>query len=302
MNQILRITKGLFITCLVAGLVMGGVFTITNEAKRHNEHMIFQETMLGLLNYTKANPPPSDLKFQTIYRYLIEDVKDPEKKDVAYIVPVANNGGESLKLIILSQEGTFKEGLDLGLSPEKAFDPQERQRALDPLLGKERKATPGDTIIVALKGKERIAFLLPGRFPGFKTMIKVMLALEPDYTIKGLEIMEHEEDPGLGGEITQDYFKNQFVGKPFSKLKELKVVKEPLPDAYRKILEATQLPISQRQRELSEFRERDIYAITGATISSKAVTEGVKTMAKNFAYRFQKLEEVLQRQGIKAAF
>lgn len=302
MNQILRITIGLIITCCVAGLVMGGVFTLTHEAKKHNEHLIFEETMLGLLGYKKGNPPPPDLRFYTIYRYLLEDTKDPSIKELAYMVPVTTEGKEAYKLLILTQEGGFKGAHDLKLDPQRAFEPQEREKALDRVFGQEKRASSGDSIIVVTQGNKRVAYLLPGRFPGFKTMIKVMLALEPDYTIKGLEVMEHEEDPGLGGEITQDYFKNQFAGKPFSKVKELKVVKEPLPDEYKKVLEATQLPAAEREKALAQFKERDIYALTGATISSKAVTEGVKAMAKNFAYRFENLEKVVKAQGIQVSF
>ena len=42
-----------------------------------------------------------------------------------------------------------------------------------------------------------------------------MLALDPQFSLLGLEILEHEEDPGLGAEIEQDYFRNQFKGKSF---------------------------------------------------------------------------------------
>ena len=51
MKQILRITIGLTISCLFAALVMGSVFTLTDKAKRHNEHQNVQDTMLELLGY-----------------------------------------------------------------------------------------------------------------------------------------------------------------------------------------------------------------------------------------------------------
>ena len=63
-----------------------------------------------------------------------------------------------------------------------------------------------------------------------------MLAVDPAFTLIGVEILEHEEDPGLGAEITQDYFKNQFKGKPFEALKSINVVKEPIPADYLKAL------------------------------------------------------------------
>ncbi|MGD8513386.1 MAG: FMN-binding protein, partial [Deltaproteobacteria bacterium] len=60
------------------------------------------------------------------------------------------------------------------------------------------------------------------------------------------------------------------------------------------------------EKQISEIRKQykdsDIHAITAATISSKAVTDGVKNIAKKFAYRIGKLDGVLQEQDIHAAF
>ena len=44
--------------------------------------------------------------------------------------------------------------------------------------------------------------------------VKGFLALEPDKrTIRGMTIYEQEETPGLGGEIVEPWFRDQFVGK-----------------------------------------------------------------------------------------
>jgi len=39
MNQIIRITFGLTISCLIAAIFMGSVFIVTDKAKKHNEHL-----------------------------------------------------------------------------------------------------------------------------------------------------------------------------------------------------------------------------------------------------------------------
>ncbi len=50
--------------------------------------------------------------------------------------------------------------------------------------------------------------------PGLWGQIKGFLALESDMqTIRGLTFYHHEETPGLGGEISADWFRKQFVGK-----------------------------------------------------------------------------------------
>lgn len=79
---------------------------------------------------------------------------------------------------------------------------------------------------------------------------------------------------GWGGEIEQTYFKKQFIGKSFEKLKKLKVVKEPLPDRYRKFLEREKLGKDSFSKEdIAEieknYKDKDIYALTGATISAR---------------------------------
>jgi electron transport complex protein RnfG len=128
-----------------------------------------------------------------------------------------------------------------------------------------------------------------------------MMALSPDFTVLGFEVLEHEEDPGLGGEIEQDYFKNQFKGKSYEVLKGLDVVKAPIPSDY---MEALELKVSAEDLEsvMSKYRGNDIYALTGATISTVAVTSGLKGMVKKFAYRVNVLDTVVREQKIAVSF
>ena len=131
--------------------------------------------------------------------------------------------------------------------------------------------------------------------------------MDPKFELLGLEIMEHEEDAGLGKNIEQEYFKNQFKGKTYEKLKTLEVVKKPLPMEYKKYLEESKWEEGMfTEEQIAEIRKQykdaDIYALTASTISSKAVTDGVKTLAKKFAYRIGKLDAVISDQGIHVAY
>jgi electron transport complex protein RnfG len=303
MKEIIRITIGLTVSCLIAAFVMGSVFAITDKAKKHNEHMKVQKTMLGLLGYSKSNKPPADLKLHTIYRYVLEE---NNKTTLGYLVPVVKDGNERYKLLIIDLDGSFAKGLDIPIEPEKTGEAPERKKALVNTLGSSINITYGNEIIIATLGKERLAYLLPGDFPGFKTFVKVMIALDPSFKIIGLEIMEHEEDPGLGGEIEKDYFKNQFVGKTFETLSKLKVVKEPMPEEYVKILEAKKkaelFSRAQIEEIMAKYEDHDIYALTGATISSRAVTSGVRSISGKFAYRIKILDGVIRDQAINPAF
>ncbi|MGD9033131.1 MAG: FMN-binding protein [Desulfobacteraceae bacterium] len=304
MKQILRITIGLTISCLLAALVMGSVFTVTDKAKKHNEHQNVQDTMLELLGYTNANPAPSDLKLYAIYRYIVEE---GEEKYLGYLTPVERGNEEGYQLLLITLEGKFSESYDVRISPKKAIEAPDREKALKAVLKPPKRFTYADSTIIAKLGEKRLAYLLPGEFPGYKTFINVMLALDPTFKILGLEIMEHEEDPGLGAEIEEEYFKNQFKGKTFKKVKELEVIREPLPEEYMKYLEEeTWEKGAFTEKEIesirSKYQDQDIYALTGATISSEAVTNGVRGIIKRFAYRVGILDGVIAEQKIPVAF
>jgi len=304
MKQIIRITVGLTISCLIAALVMGSVFVITDKAKRHNEHVNVQQTMLGLLGYSTSHPAPPELKLYSIYRYIFTD---GNVNTLGYVLPVLKGGGVGYQLMEMDLDGGFVAQYPLDLAPEDASESAERSAALRKAIKPPKTFSYADATIVAKLGEKRLAYLLPGEFPGFKTFIHVMLALDPSFEILGLEITEQEEDPGLGAEIKQDYFKNQFKGKSFKKIKELHVVKEPLPEEYKAYLESQkgkESPIPKAELDVirSRYQDKDIYALTGATISSKAVTDGVKNMVAKFAYRINRLDKVISARNIPAVF
>ena len=89
------------------------------------------------------------------------------------------------------------------------------------------------------------AFLAEGN--GYQGKVEIMAGVKPDLeTLTGIEILESQETPGLGQEIASGKFKRQFVN-----LKTVPVI------TYVK----NQKPTSPNEIE----------AITGATISSRAV-------------------------------
>jgi electron transport complex protein RnfG len=301
MKQIIRIAVGLTISCLIAGAIMGGVFILTAKAKKHNEHMAVQETMLGLLGYTAEHPAPSDLHLYHLYRYVIDEGGE---KSLGYMIPVKKGDQVGYGLLLITLDGKFKAFHELRIGAEAALDDTERASALKAALGPSASFAYADQTIVARLDGKRLAYLLPGEFQGFKTFIKAMLALDPSFKVLGVDILENEEDPGLGGEIVRPYFKNQFRGKGYKKLKELEVVKEPLPEEYRKILEAANGHVTSKDIEKMQekWANQDIYAITGATISSRAVTEGVKGMATRFVHRIEVLDRVVASKDLPVAF
>ena len=90
--------------------------------------------------------------------------------------------------------------------------------------------------------------------PGLWNKIKGYLALDDKMEIiKGITFYEHEETPGLGGEIDKQWFKEQFIGKPFKDASghlSIKVVKPGMAS-----------------------NENEINGISGATITGSKVQD-----------------------------
>lgn len=301
MKDILSIVFRLTLTCLMAATVMGAAFIFTNKAKKHNEHVREERTMYALLGYSEAKPAPASIVLHQIYRYIITE---GERQYVSYLIPLESGkpgASPAYSLISLDLQGKMVDQKPVAIDGEKIREREDRDRAVMAAVGPGKDVHFADHTIIVTENGKRIAYLLGGKFPGFKTFINVMLALDPSYTMVGLEILEHEEDPGLGAEIEQDYFKNQFQGKSIKTLKDLKVVKEPLPAEYQQALEGG-MAEADMARIMEKYKDKDIYALTGATISSKSVTDGVKGMAKKFAYRLDILDNILKEQQIAVSF
>jgi Na+-transporting NADH:ubiquinone oxidoreductase subunit C len=66
----------------------------------------------------------------------------------------------------------------------------------------------------ASKGGKVVAYAVPFVGAGLWGPVSVVLALKPDMTtILGVRFYKQEETPGLGGEISSQWFQKQFVGK-----------------------------------------------------------------------------------------
>ncbi|UCC90512.1 MAG: RnfABCDGE type electron transport complex subunit G [Dehalococcoidia bacterium] len=90
------------------------------------------------------------------------------------------------------------------------------------------------------------AFIAVGK--GYGGDIDILVGLEDDTTIKGISIVSHSETPGLGSRITESFFTNQFAG-----------------------LSIDEVALKRDGGEVD--------AITGSTISSRAVINAVRETA-----------------------
>ena len=279
-REMTRIAVGLTVVCLLASLILGGVYAWTEPAKARNIAAREQRLIGELL----ALPP--DARVSEVRRYLWWRGTDLE---VLYLT--------DRRLVRFSAAG---DRLDETPLPEELATAVAAER--DAWVRDE--AGPADEdrfryagrFFVGERAGERAGYVVEGRSAGFKTWIRFFLALDGDLGLRGIEVIEHEEDPGLGAEITEPYFKHQFAGRDYDDAVALEVTKDPLPNRWRDAL--LELETRAVGPWLADHRQAladhpDIHAITGATISSVAVTDGVRRALGNFRQRMRLVEPYL---------
>jgi electron transport complex protein RnfG len=131
----------------------------------------------------------------------------------------------------------------------------------------EKDGTPKEIYLAKQKGKiVGIAFTSSGE--GYGGFINIMMGIDPNEKITGIEIIAHLETPGLGSKIeSPELFKDQFYGKSTegSENGELVVVKGRKAD-----------------------KNWEIEALTGATISPSGVVKAINDgLAKFRQYKDQ---------------
>jgi electron transport complex protein RnfG len=298
MKNIITIVVRLTVSCLLAASIMGLTFIFTSNAKKHNEHVKEQQVMYELLGYKHGAKIPESMVMHEIYRYVISKL---DKQSIGYLIPQGHGEEGGYLLVDVDLDGKMVDSKPVSLSEKDALEAEARNKAVQDAVGATATVKFADQTIVVTDNGKRIAYLIGGKFQGFKTFVSVMLAVDPDFTLLGMEVLEHEEDPGLGAEIEQDYFKNQFKGKPFAALKAIDVVKAPIPDQYLQALNG-KLSAEETLKIRNQYKTGSIYALTGATISSRSVSNGVKGIVTKFAYRINVLDQVIKKQQIAVSF
>ncbi len=98
-----------------------------------------------------------------------------------------------------------------------------------------------------------IGYIFTAGAKGYGGTVSVMVGMDKEGTIVGLEILSHSETPGLGANAVKDDFKGRFAGKS-----GILTVDKVSNDG------------------------QNIQAITAATITSKAVVSAVNTITETY--------------------
>ena len=109
------------------------------------------------------------------------------------------------------------------------------------------------------RNNEQVGIVFIAEGNGFQGAIKMIVGMDNELKIiLGMQVLESVETPGLGGKITGDDFQNQFKGIAIEE--KVDIIKGKKPENID--------------------TEATIQAITGATISSKAVVDIINKKIK----------------------
>lgn len=106
-----------------------------------------------------------------------------------------------------------------------------------------------------LKSGESVGYVFKTRTPGYHGHIEFMVGISNGGKVEGIEILNHEETPGLGANILKPSFKTSFEGKAIAD--GLYAVKEPRGD-------------------------NEVQAITSATITTNAMVNEVNKVIEAY--------------------
>lgn len=114
-----------------------------------------------------------------------------------------------------------------------------------------------DTVFRTYKSQQYTGSVIKVYPQGYGGSIELLVGILPNGQVAGIQVLSHQETPGLGANVDQEDFKKQFMGK------------------------STPLSVNKNTP-----KDNEIMAITGATITSKGIVEGVNEAAE-YAQRHQ---------------
>ena len=114
------------------------------------------------------------------------------------------------------------------------------------------------------------AYIIPVNSRGLWGRIYGYLALDTDgSTVTGFSVYHHSETPGLGGEIENQWFQRNFVGKKIidaeGNFVSIKIAKGAVEDAVRQ-----------------DLKPNYVDGISGATMTGKFLTQGLQDILQTY--------------------
>jgi electron transport complex protein RnfG len=267
-GEVIRIAASMTAVCAVGAIILGGVYLATEryaEAARKKSEREAVTQMLGL---------DAGATVLEVSQYLT-----PQGDAVVY--RTAAEGATPGRELVFSLDGALVRNGNAPLAPAP------------------RELRPLGRVFAARRNGVPAGFLVEGEARGYKNRIRFFVALDTAWTVQGVRVVEHEEDPGLGAEVATPWFQGQFAGRRLAEVPALDVTRDPMPEDWRGALrDLGRLTPTAWQERHGAQREREmkrpIYAVTGATISSRAITQGVRVTILHFRKRWERIAPYLE--------
>ncbi len=258
-HEIVRVAINLATICAVTAVVLGGVYLVTERVAQAARLAREKQAISGML----ALPPGASVL--EVSQFLV-----PDKAEVLYRARPYGDEKATPRDVAFSFTGQPRDAAAAAAS--------------------ERLVPLGRLFVASVNGS-LAGFVVEGDTRGYKAVIRFFVALDSAFVVQGVKVIQHEEDPGLGAEVATGWFQAQFVGRDAAEIANLDVTKDPMPEDWRAALRtyATETPGEWREQNaglIRRERDRPIYAVTGATISSRALTRGVRTTVDHFRRRW----------------
>lgn len=252
-GEIVRIVASLTVACAIGAGMLGALYVATERYQRAAAADQERRAIAQLLDLDSASTVTE-----------VRQLLSLERGEVIYRLGEASDAHE------------LAFSLDGALARRGAVRDQEGLQSLGRLFIARRQGAPA-------------GFVVEGVARGYKNRIRFLVGVTPDFEIAGVRVLEHEEDPGLGAEVATPQFQGQFIGRDVARLGALS--RDPLPEDWRAALaelRRTSGPVWRARHAALVARERDrpIHAVTGATISSRALTDGVREALDHFRRRW----------------
>jgi len=139
------------------------------------------------------------------------------------------------------------------------------------------KARDGIEYFEALKGKTVVGYCVRVVGSGYNGYIRMIAGVDLNGVIQGVAVLEHSETPGLGAKISEirpgesePWFLKQFKGKNARAI------------AVKKDIDGSTM------LTIAPGLSRGVDAITGATISSRAVTDAIRKIVDDLWSKLKK--------------
>ncbi|MEI6634552.1 MAG: FMN-binding protein [Chlamydiota bacterium] len=123
-------------------------------------------------------------------------------------------------------------------------------------------------------------YALAAERQGYQSLLKVLVGIDPAGTIEGIKVIEQAETPGLGARVDEVEARGTLWGRIAGMFRGAAAEKEPAQPWFQsqyKGLAPAELKLLRPGRD-----GRGIHALTGATITSRALTDAVRDSIELF--------------------